>query len=280
MNNNVMGDPIFNMTSFPVLNDFIDQVKALYSMEITISEFSDAVDNLDNFRRKAKSVLADQLRSNVVTPEKKKEISHIEKRLESFQSAIGEIRTFFKDSDKKHIESGLERCKRYFEEIWSSIESLKKQENAEIGKYSKAPAQNEIMRIAEDVVAGRLSKSILKEKISNLKKNLKNYYYLCGDIAEGDPGAYYLELHKDEIKKAVKDYVKSLDETEKYFVSGDSSVLKAALKKASLAAEVLLEHQEKITDAKITKSCVKCGAENDYSAKYCSSCNAVMPEIL
>lgn len=282
--NNIMqgvqgGDPLFNMTSCPDFNDFIYQLKAFYSMEISEDEFRSAVGRLDDFRRKVRSVMEEQLRSNVLTPLKKKAVERIKTRLESFKSAIGEIYLYFKDSNREHIESGVERCRRYIDDMSDASAEMIEEEKAEASKYSKAPAQNEIMRIANDVKAGRLSSKILGEKISSLKKGLKAFYASMGDFPEEEQGGHYLKMHIDEFKAVIKDYVKGLDEAESYVSSKDLKALDRGIQRSAAAAEILFRHQENMINEKRTKACLKCGTENDMQAKYCSKCNALMPEM-
>lgn len=280
MNNNISGDPLFNMTSCPDVNEFIEQVRAFYAMEITDDEFKESWEKLDNFRRQVRNVLAQQLKCNVLSPIKKKETDNIQKRLESAKSALEEIYLYFKDGKREHIESGLERCKRYFEEMFASAAAIRKEEEGELQKYSKAPLQNELMRIGYDVLDGKLPAKVFGEKLSALKTSLKNYYASCEEVDENDSQSFYFSAHRDEIKSAVKSYVKALEEAEQFLKTNDRSVLKKGLEKSAKAAEILVMHQENMTNAKRTKSCFKCGAENDFSAKYCASCNAVIPEMV
>ncbi|MBR0519176.1 hypothetical protein IJJ97_05235, partial [bacterium] len=237
-------DPLFNMTSSQELNNFIEKIKQLYSMEITDEEFKEAVEDLDNFRRRARSVIEAQCKSNVLSSEEKKSIDHILMRLSSVKSALEEVRLYFKDGKKEHIESGLERCKRYFEEMTQQSDKIQKGREAEKSKYSKAPLQNELMRIWYDVAKGKLSSKIFAEKLHDIKKGLKEYYNSADDFAESDIGARYYVLNRDEIRQVVKDYVKSLEDIEKYMAEGKSA--EKYLLRSKEFAEKLLYHQEKM----------------------------------
>ena len=271
-------DPLFNMTSSQELNNFIEKIKQLYSMEITDEEFKEAVEDLDNFRRRARSVIDSQCKSNVLSSEEKKSIDHILMRLSSVKSALEEVRLYFKDGKKEHIESGLERCKRYFEEMTQHSDKIQKGREAEKSKYSKAPLQNELMRIWYDVSKGKLSSKIFVEKLHDIKKGLKEYYNSADEYSEADVGARYYVLNRDEIRQVVKDYVKSLEDIEKYMAEGKSA--EKYLLKSKEFAEKLLYHQEKMLNEVPTKRCPKCSAENEISAKYCSACNAMLPDLM
>lgn len=280
MNSMKSADPLFNMTSCPDLNTFIDRVKSFYSMEISEDEFRMAVDDLDDFRRRIRAVMEDQLRSNVLSPLKKRSVEVIKARLESLRSAVSEIRRYFDDSNREHIDSGLGRCRRYIEEMSAAASAMIEEEKSENAKYSRAPLQNELMRIAYDVMAGRLPKGILSEKLTALKRSLKDFYSSIGDFPEEEQGGHYLMMHRDEIKTVLKSYFKALDECEAYFSSGSKSALESSLKKAAASAELLVDHQEKMMNEKRVKICVKCGGENEMSAKFCVKCNAVLPEVV
>lgn len=271
-------DPLFNMTSSQELNNFIEKIKQLYSMEITEEEFKEAVEDLDNFRRRARSVIESQCKSNVLSSEEKKSIDHILMRLSSVKSALEEVRLYFKDGKKEHIESGLERCKRYFEEMTQQSDKIQKGREAEKSKYSKAPLQNELMRIWYDVAKGKLSSKIFAEKLNEIKKGLKEYYSSADDFSESDIGARYYILNRDEIRQVVKDYVKSLEDIEKYISDGKTA--EKYLLRSKEFAEKLLYHQEKMLNEVPTKRCPKCSAENEISAKYCSACNAMLPDLV
>ncbi len=271
-------DPLFNMTSSQELNNFIEKIKQLYSMEITEEEFKEAIEDLDNFRRRARGVIESQCKSNVLSSEEKKSIDHILMRLLSLKSALEEVRLYFKDGKKEHIESGLERCKRYFEEMTQHADKIQKGREAEKSKYSKAPLQNELMRIWYDVAKGKLSSKIFAEKLHDIKKGLKEYYNSADDFAESDIGARYYVLNRDEIRQVVKDYVKSLEEIEKYMADVKSA--EKYLLKSKEFAEKLFYHQEKMLNEVPIKRCPKCSKENEISAKYCSACNAMLPDLM
>ena len=80
------------------------------------------------------------------------------------------------------------------------------------------------MRIWYDVSKGKLSSKIFVEKLHDIKKGLKEYYNSADEYSEADVGARYYVLNRDEIRQVVKDYVKSLEDIEKYMAEGKSAV--------------------------------------------------------
>lgn len=268
-------DPLFELTKSPQLNELINKTKDLYSGIITDSDFKVSVKSLNTFRRNLRSFLRDQAFYVPKTPVIEAELNKIESLLEKVRESLEEMYKYFSDSDKIHIEVGLTKCRELFNELWISIENIQKAESSE-EKYSKAPIQDELMKIGFALAQGKISQKAFKDKLSSLIGSLKKYYAGFDSLTpQGGERDLFL-ANKDVIKSAVKEYIRALEESAGYFANQDKKYINEGLKKANIFAEQLFDFKERLTDLSSKVICVKCSFENDGLSKVCSNCSAVL----
>ena len=268
-------DPLFELTKSPQLNELINKTRALYSGEITDSDFKLSVKSLNNFRRNLRTFLRDQAIYTPKTPIVDEEIQNIESLLEKIRESLEEMYLYFSDSDKGHVEKGLTRCKDLFNRVWISIENIQKAEANE-EQYSKAPIQNELMKIGFALTQGKISQKAFNDKLTSLISSLKKYYAGFDLLTPQGGEREFFTTNKSIIKSAIKDYIVALEESARFFMNQDKKHINEGLRKANLFAEQLYDFQEQLTDLASKKICVKCSFENDGLSKVCSNCSAVL----
>ncbi len=272
-------DPLFELTRSPQLNVLISRTKEFYSNEITDAEFKESIKTLNSFRRELRGFLREQIKFNPVTENIKRQTERIEVYLEDIRKSLEEMYAYFGDQKKEHIEIGLERCKEAFAKLHASIDSIQKEESESFAAYSKAPLQNELMRIGYALIDGKVAPEAFKQKLDALKNSLRMYYGYFEKISPKLGEKEYFLAHKEEIRSTIKEYIKSLEEAGMFFKDLNVEHIKRGLTKANESAEKLLKFHRDFTECKSLKNCFRCGAENDAGAKFCVKCSAALPVI-
>ncbi len=271
-------DPLFELTQSPQLNELINKTRALYSGEIDDLQYKDSVKAMNQFRRDFRTFLREQMK---FTPKNKlieSEVNKIELSLENIRKSLEEIYIYFSDKNKSHIETGLTDCKGFFAVIWDSINSIQGEEKSD-EQYSRAPLQNELMRIGFALAKGQVSKEAFRTKLNSMLQSLKRYHDSFDSQNPMGHEKEYFDQNRSGIKSTVRDYIKALEETENFFMDLNPQHIYDGLKQANKAAEKLLDHQNKMTDGASVKHCVKCGAENSGLTKVCSECGAMILSV-
>ncbi len=272
-------DPLFELTRSPQLNALITRTKEYYAGEITDAEFKESIKALNSFRRELRSFLREQIKFAVMTPSKRAQTDAIEVCLEDVRKSLEEMYSYFNDGDRGHVESGLEKCKSAFERLNAAVESIQREESSE-KEYSKAPLQNELMRIGYAMIDGKVSPDAFRIKLDSLKNSLRMYYGYFGGITPKNSEKEYFEAHREEIRLTVREYIKALEEVGLYFRDSNVDHVKSGLSRSHAAAERLLKFQQEISEARTIKHCFKCGAENPAAAKFCVKCSAALPVMI
>ena len=271
-------DPLFELTRSPQLNALINRTKDFYSGEITDAEYKESIKALYSFRKQLREVLREQIKFTPMTPSLRRQTDSIEIYLEDIRKSLEEIYSYFNDRNRDHIESGLFKCRASFDKLALAIDEIQKEE-ASGKEYSKAPLQNELMRIGYAMLEGSVSRDAFKIKLDSMKNSLRMYYGYFGNIVPSGGEREYFEEHREEMRLTVREYIKALEEASLYYRDFNPEHVKSGLSRSHDAAEKLLEFQQKLLELKSVKRCFKCGAENEASSRYCISCSAALPVI-
>lgn len=272
-------DPLFELTRSPQLNVLINRTKEFYENTITDAEFKESIKTLNSFRREFRSFLREQIKFNAMTSTMKQQTEIIEQSLEKIREGLEEMYSYFNDRKQEHIDSGLTKCKSAFEKLHDSIESIQKEEKDTQKTYSKAPLQNELMRIGYALIDGKVSPDAFKIKLDSLKNSLRMYYGYFDKIVPQSSETEFFKENGSIIKSCVRDYIKALEEVGIFFKDLNTEHIKVGLQKSNEAAEKLMDFQNRLNELKSVKNCFRCGTKNLASAKICSSCGATLPVI-
>ena len=271
-------DPLFELTKFDKLNILIEKSKLVYTNEITDSEFKVYVKAIDSLRREIRTILREQVKYIYLTPILKEQTDKIEIYLERIKKSLEEIYLYFKDHNKAHIEKGLILCRETFVKMGGALELIQKEEASQ-EQYSISPVHDEIMKIAVAYTKGGVAAEAFGKKLKDLISVTKKNFGMFDKTTPGSSESTYFYEHKDEIKLAMDNYVKKLNETQDCFLKKQMEQILPCLKEANISAEQLVRHSLQLTSMQPAISCTKCGKENALGNKKCSYCSAILPSM-
>ncbi len=269
-------DPLFELTNSPQLNELILRTKDLYAGNITDAQYKETVKALNEYRRSFRTFLRQQVKFTPANEIIKSEVDKLEIELEKLRESLEAIYKYFSDGLKEHIEKGLTDCRKNFEHINQAIAVIQ-QQDAKAEKYSDAPLQNELMTIGFALLEGKVTPAAFSLKLDLLLKSLKEYYTGFDNLTPAGGEKEYFEENKAEIKSAVRDYIKALEEAREYLYNNNKVHMYKGLEASKLASEKLLAFQEKLGEYHQRVVCIKCGVTSPATEKHCIKCGAVLP---
>ncbi len=203
----------------------------------------------------------------------------IEENLERLREGIDEVHRYFKDGKKEHLGRGLEVCRGAMEHLFTSFDRLKADEEKR-PHHSELPLQNELMRTGYGVVGGVISSSAFRERVEATKVMVRGFYDHFDQLTPHPRECDYFNENRDSIKKALRQYLRGLDEMALYFSDNKPEHINRGIHMTKEASDRVLELQRglvKAGEGPMSKLCFKCSRENEVASRYCTHCNAVFP---
>lgn len=150
---------------------------------------------------------------------------------------------------------------------------------------SPSPYVSELLRCGNLFLDGKLSAELLREKLQGVLQHMQGFLAQL-EVLQPDPEeaeAYEklrgrLDTALDEFVAAGFDLDAALGEAER-----DGDVVGQLLAKMRVGTDEIYRIQQELKEAAdrgFTRSCVRCGASNEVSARYCRECQAALPALV
>lgn len=273
------GETEFELSRSTQLNELIQLGRNILDGESRSEDFKRSLKNLNNLRRDIRRLFRSQLRFQEKTPLIEREAVSIERNLEKLRDGIDEAYRYIKYGKIEHIVQGIKMCSCAFSDLFSSFDAIKEEESKR-EQYSESLFQDELMRLGNGVINGLIKPEAFNEKIVGTIQYYKAFY---NNLEKMEPTPNerdaFLE-RKPDIKKAMKNYVRGLEEAKLYFTDNDTQHIREGMRLSKEASDELIAHQKAIAAASegpSSKMCFKCGKENHISSKFCEGCSAALP---
>jgi hypothetical protein len=184
-------------------------------------------------------------------------------------------------ADSDGIEDEMAALRSSIKSILDAMDKLR-EEAAARDHYSDAPHVNELCRVAQAALDERLPETRFRERLTAFKKHhdafLEQLAATLPDVREEST----FERLQPQLEAAFEEQSAALDELEQYFVDHEAVHILDGVEKLCLASEQILAVQKELRAACTDIGdvhCMRCGAVNTRTVKYCTRCNAILPQV-
>ncbi|HEY3999608.1 MAG TPA: zinc ribbon domain-containing protein [Candidatus Xenobia bacterium] len=142
-------------------------------------------------------------------------------------------------------------------------------------QLSPSPFINELMRVGLAVADRRMDPAIFQPLLA---ANLTRHHTAVAALRP-PPGA--TDAQRGEMRAAGAQHLEGLQEADRYFHDGNPQHIRNGLETANQAVKrlyVLQEAFDQAEQAGRVKSCPRCGADNESSARRCGQCQMALPQ--
>ncbi|MDQ7824743.1 MAG: zinc ribbon domain-containing protein [Candidatus Eremiobacteraeota bacterium] len=274
-------EALFELTRAPQLNEVITLARAVYEGEGIEDDLKKSIKTLNTFRREMRSFFRHQLKFQENTPTLMTQAPLIEKALEKLRTGLEEAYRYFSSHDREALVKGIAIMRESFAELFASIDSLKEEER-NIPRYAESPLQNELMRVGYGVMRGTIKPEAFKERLAAVRQSIKAFYEGFDKMSPAPHEEAFFHEKRSEIKKALKEYFRGLEEAALYFADHSTEHIARGLERSKEASEMLVLLHRGLTESGAgprTRPCIQCGGENEVTAKFCVHCNARLADF-
>lgn len=272
-----------DLTDLPAFNEFQEKAERYLAGESDVVHSLEALTAMEDVLARMFAQFHDNLAFQEETDAIKQAVPMVYEGFGKLRTVLPELRQSLEADAQSRASRLLPRARKLVNQIFDGF-FLLRQEESQRKVYSESPAANELVRVGEAFLSGRLPLERFRKRLDQFIEFHQNLASSLETMQPTPAEQAVLAEVGDTLREAVERQAEGIQRMEGYFEHPDVQELRTGLETVSQAGDKLMAITHQLTGAatvkaEATKNCLRCSAPNPVSARYCEQCNAVFPAV-
>jgi hypothetical protein len=272
-----------DLTDLPAFNEFQGRVERVLAQTLPVEAGLESLTALEDALGQIFHHFHENLPYQEETEAVKQATPLIYQGFGKLRLVLPELRQALDGGSEGKVRRMLARARHLVNQIFNGL-FLLRQEASQRPVYSESPPVNELLRVAEGFMLGRLPLERFRKRLDQFIE-LHHTMTLGLDVLQPTPAEQKVLAEQGEVlREAMERQGDGISRLESFFEHPDVQELRLGLQTIQEAADQIVAVTHQLTGAvqppEATKSCLRCSASNPASARYCGQCNAMFPAVM
>lgn len=272
-----------DLTDLPAFNDFQEKAEKYLAGEADVIHSLESMASMEDVLLRMFAQFHDNLAFQEETDAIKQAVPLVYEGFGKLRTTLPELREALEAEDERRARRYLTRARKLVNQIFNGFFVLR-QEEAERPLHSESAPVNELVRVGEAFLTGKLPLERFRKRLDQFIEFHQNLTATVETMQPTPAERAVLAEVGDTLREAMERQGEAIGHLESYFEHPDVHELRTGLSLACQAGDQLLAITHQLTGASQTtgeasKSCLRCSAMNPISARYCEQCNAMFPAV-
>lgn len=272
------------LTDLPAFNEFQGQVERVLAQTLPVEAGLESLSALEEALGQIFQHFHENLPYQEETEAVKQATPLIYQGFGKLRLVLPELRQALEGGAEGRVRRMLGRARHLVNQIFNGL-FLLRQEASQRPVYSESPPVNELMRVGEAFMLGRLPMERFRKRLDQFIE-FHQMMAVSLDVLQPTPAEQAVLAEQGEVlREAVERQGEGITRLESFFEHPDIQELRLGLQTIQEAADQIVAVTHQLIGAgappqEATKSCLRCSASNPVSARYCEQCNAMFPAVM
>lgn len=272
-----------DLTDLPAFNEFQGRVERVLAQTLAVDAGLESLTALEDALGQIFQHFHENLPYQEETEAVKQATPLIYQGFGKLRLVLPELRQALDDGAEGKVGRMLARARHLVNQIFKGL-ALLRQEASQRPVYSESPPVNELVRVGEAFMLGRLPIERFRKRLDQFIE-LHQMMAVSLDVLAPTPAEQAVLAEQGEVlREAVERQGEGISRLESFFEHPDVQELRQGLQTIQEAADQIVAVTHLLTGAfqpqETTKSCLHCSTSNPVSARYCEQCNAMFPAVM